>query len=167
MYNLLEYSKNCRKTTGSLFNYYSDETNSFKEGNGNDAIRYSIRGSDSFDYKTSIIGKLENDDVEKDVEVIIPLKYLGNFWRNSNMLLINCEVSLTLSWYTNCVLTSNARRYALNPQPNPLVVEINNPIYVVFDISDCKLYVPVVILSAEEDNKLLSQLKSGFKRIIK
>ena len=54
MYNLLEYSKNYRKTAGSLWNYYSDEPNSEAAGN----INYSIKDSKSFDYKTSITGKL-------------------------------------------------------------------------------------------------------------
>ena len=53
MYNLLEYSKNYRKTTGSSFNYYRDEPNSGAVGN----INYSIKDSKSFDYKTSITGK--------------------------------------------------------------------------------------------------------------
>ena len=64
-YNLLEYSKNYRKTTGSLFNYYRDEPNSITQGTGDAAINYSIRGSSSFDYKTSIAGELEGDSIEK------------------------------------------------------------------------------------------------------
>ena len=95
MYNLLEYSKNYRKTTGSLFKYYRDEPNSGTEGNGANTIIYSIKDSKSFDYKTSITGELEGNNVEKDVEIPIPLKYLGNFWRNIDMPLINCEISLT------------------------------------------------------------------------
>ena len=78
MYNLLEYSKNYRKTTGSLWNYYRDEPNSGAVGN----INYSIKVSKSFDYKTSITGKLERNNVEKDdVEIVVPLKYLRTFWR--------------------------------------------------------------------------------------
>ena len=76
MYNLLEYSENCRKTTGSLWNYYRDELNSGAVGN----INYSIKNSKSFNYKTSIAGKLEGNNVEKDdVEIVVPLKYLSNF----------------------------------------------------------------------------------------
>ena len=62
MYNLFEYSKNYRKTTGSLWNYYRDDSNSGTERN----INYSIKGSKSFNYKTSITGKLEGSNVEKD-----------------------------------------------------------------------------------------------------
>ena len=54
MYNLLEYSKNYRKTSGSLWNYYRDEPNTGAVGN----INYSIKNSKSFDYETSITGKL-------------------------------------------------------------------------------------------------------------
>ena len=76
MYNLLEYSKNYRKTTGSLFNYYRDEPNIDAVGN----INYSIKDSKSFDYKTSITEKLEGNSVEKDdIEIVAPLKYLSNF----------------------------------------------------------------------------------------
>ena len=156
MYNLLEYSKNYRKTTGPLFNYYRDESNSCAEGDGADAINYSIKDSDSFNYKSSITGELVGNDTEKDVEIAIPLKYLSNFWRNLDMPLINCEVSLTLSWYEDCVITSKATREGGGTAAAPIVA-INNPTNAVFETTDCKLYVPIVTLSAEEDNELLNQ----------
>ena len=165
MYNLLEYSKNYRKTTGSLFNYYRDESNSGTQGNNNNTINYSIKDSKSFDYKTSITGELEGNNVEKDVEIAIPLKYLSNFWRNLDMSLIKCEISLTLSWYEKCVLTIRATRETVTD--TPAISAINNPINAVFKVTDCKLHVPVVTLSSEEDNELLDQLKLGFKRTIK
>ena len=77
--------------------------------------------------------------------------------------LVNCEVSLTLTWSGNCVITSKATREA-DPDADPAVDEINNPTNATFNIKDTKLYVPVVTLSAENDNKLLKQLK---KRIFK
>ena len=92
----------------------------------------------------------------------MPLRYLSNLWRTRDIPLINCEVSLTLTWSENCVITSKATREA-----NPAVAEINNPINAIFKIPDCKLYVPVVTLSAENGNKLLDQLKTRFKRTIK
>ena len=159
MYNLIEYSKNYRKTTGSLFNYYRDEENSgMRDDDDTDNINYSIKDSRSFIYKTSITGKLINNNEEKDVKIVMSLKYLGKFWRNLDILLINFEISLTLYWYENYVLTSIATRTA---------PRINNPTNAHFKITDCKLYVPVVTLSSSEDNKLLDQLKSGFKRTIK
>ena len=83
MYKLLEYSKNYRNTTGSLWNYYRDETNTGIEGN----INYSIKNSKSFDYKTSIAEKLEGKNVEKgDIEIVALLKYLSNFWRTLDII---------------------------------------------------------------------------------
>ena len=161
MYNLLEYSKNYKKTTASLWNYYRDESSTGAVGN----INYSIKNSKSFDYKTSIIGKLEGNNVEKDdFEIVVPLKFLSNFFRSLNIVLVNCEVSLTLTWSENCVITSKATR---DSDADPAVIGINNPTNAIFKITDCKLYVPVVNLSTENDNKLLEQLKTGFKRTIK
>ena len=81
------------------------------------------------------------------------------------MPLINCEVSLILTWYKKCVITSKATRKEVGGD-NP-VDEINYPTGATFKINDTKLYVPVVTLSAQDDNKLLEQLKAGFKRTIK
>ena len=107
MYNALICNKNYRKTIGSLFNYFRDEPNSGAVEN----ISYSIKNSKSFDYKTSITGKLEVNNVEiDDVEIAVPLKYLSNFCRTLDIPLINCEVSLTLTWSENCVLTSKVEQ---------------------------------------------------------
>ena len=75
-------------------------------------------------------------------------------------------MSLTLTWFKNCVLTSRACREA-DPDADSAVAEINNPTKAVFKITECKLYVPVVTLSTENDNKLSKQLKKGLKRTIK
>ena len=161
MCNLLEYSKNYEKTSGSLFNYYRDEPSQITIGAGNNAINISIRNSTSFHYKTEIAGSLDADEDEKeDVTIVIPLKYLDNFWRSLDIPLINCEITLVLSWYKECVLVGRAHR-------GPPAAAINSPTSAKFEITDCKLYVPVVTLSAENDNKLLEQLKSGFRRTIK
>ena len=163
IHNLLEYSKNYRKTSGSSWNYYRNKANSGTEGN----INCSIKNSKSFDNKTSITGKLEGNNVERDdVEIAVPLKYLNNFWRTLNIPLIYCEISLTLTWSENCVKTNKATRGA-DPDAEPAVDGINNSTNATFKIKDTKLYVPVVTLSAENDNKLLEQLKTGFKRTIK
>ena len=154
MYNLLEYSKNYRKTTGSLWNYYRDEPSNPLSSD-----------SESFKYKTSIQGNTynvgageEGYDANKvgknETEVVIPLKHLSNFWRSLNIPLINCEVELILTWSKNCVLAD-------------MIVANNPPTGLEFQITDTKLYVPVVTLSKENDIKLLEQLKSGFKKTIK
>ena len=168
MYNLLEYSENYEKTSGSLFNYYRDEPKDHNEGDGNNAINISIIGSNSFDYKTKIVGSLAAGELEKqDITIAIPLKYLGNFWRSLDIPLINCEITLILSWYKEFALVGRALRNAPDPQPNPPIAAINSPTDAKFEITDCKWYVPVATLSAENDNKLLVQLKSGFRRTIK
>ena len=96
MYNLLEYSKNYRKTTGSFWNYYRDKPNSGLGGDNNN-VNYSIKDSKSFDYKTSITGKLEGNNTEKEVEIVVPLKYLNNLWRTLQIPLINCQINLILT----------------------------------------------------------------------
>ena len=162
MYNLLEYSKNYEKTSGSLFNYYRNEPNEAETADANGAIHISIRNSKSFDYKTKIVGSLAAGELEKDdVEIAIPLKYLGNFWRSFDIPLINCEITLVLSCYKVCVLVGRAHRGL--PAPAPAL--ITSPENAIFEITDCKLYVPVVTLSAENDNKLLVQLKSGLEEL--
>ena len=140
-----------------MFDYYRDEPKEQTIGAGNNAINISIRNSKSFDYKTEITGSLDAGEDEKDdVTIGIPFKYLGNFWRSLDIPLINCEITLILPWYKECALVGRAFR-------GPPAAAINSPTDAKFKITDCKLYVPVVTLSAENDNKLLEQLKSGFR----
>ena len=84
-----------------------------------------------------------------------------------DILLINCEVSLALSWSETCVITSMEKRLVRAAQGVNPAVYADSPKSAAFKIKDCKLYVPVVTLSDEIDNKLLEQLKTGFKRTIK
>ena len=97
----------------------------------------------------------------------MPLKYLSNFWRTLDIPLINCEVSLTLSGSATCVITSLEKRLVTAAQGGNPAVYDDSATYAKFKITDTKLYVPVVTLSAENVNKLLEQLKAGFKRTIK
>ena len=83
--------------------------------------------------------------------------------RSLDIPLINCEITLSLSWYKECVLVSRAFRGS----PAAAANRINSPTSAKFEITDWKLYVPVVNLSGENDNKLLEQLKSGFRITIK
>ena len=62
----------------------------------------------SFKYKASITGNTENNGTKKEVQIAVPQKYLGNFWRSLEMPLINCKVELSLNWIENCVLTTAA-----------------------------------------------------------
>ena len=76
MYNLTEYSDNYSKTSGSLWQYYKDDPND------------NIANSESFKFKVKITGTTSNNDNTKDVEKIVPLKYLSNFWRTLEMPII-------------------------------------------------------------------------------
>ena len=135
MYNLIEYSYNYAKTTGSLWQYFRYEPDD------------NLADSESFKSKIKITGKTPGNGNEKDVEIMVPLKYLSNFWRTLEMPLINCEVNPILTWSSTSVITNSTGAGT-------------------FKISDTKLYVPVVTLSTQENAKLLQQLKSGFKRVI-
>ena len=146
MYNLIEYCKNYKKTTGSLWNYYRDQTS--------DPLSIN---SESFKYKTSTVGKTLNNDSLTDAEVVVPLKH---FWRRLDIPLINCEVEIILTWSKNCVLAD----MTVDADADPAIVA---PSGATFKITDTKLYIPVVTLSKENDIKLLEKLKSGFKKTIK
>ena len=106
--------------------------------------------TDSFNFKAKITGQTGNNGRINNVEIMVPLKYLSNFWRTLEMPLINCEVNLLLTWSENCVIVST---------------NVANQ-SVTFTTTKATLYVPVVTLSAKDNAKLLQQLKSGFKRII-
>ena len=153
MYNLLEYSKYYRKTTGSLWNYYRDEPNSDKDENENE-LKYSIINWKSFDYKTNFIGSSTHNYVTKNgVKIVVPLKYLSNFWWSLNMLLTNCEVELILTWSKSYVLISKSIRDT--DYDEPIDRKIDVPENSIFQITGTKLYVPVVTLSKENNIKLL------------
>ena len=169
MCNLLEYSKNYRKTIGSLYNYYRDELSDDAVDNNFDNIK--VVNSNTFKYKNKIIGNTYNVDAgaqgfdvnkngTQEVELAIPLKYLGNFWRALNIPLNSCEVSLELKWDKNCVITSVEQRDIGGGNRD------NAPTGATLSITDCKLYVPAVTLSKDDEIKLLTNLKSGFKREI-
>ena len=169
MYNLLEYSKNYRKNIGSLYNYYRDELSDDADDNNFHNIK--VVNSNTFKYKNKIIGNTYNVnagadgyDVNKngtqEVELAIPLKYLGDFWRALNIPLISCEVFLELKWNKNCIITSLEQRDIGRGNRD------NAPTGATLAINDCKLYVPAVTLSKDDEIKLLTNLKSGFKREI-
>ena len=146
MYNLIEYSDNYAKITGSLWQYCKDIP---ARNNGAVVIFAGNNLTDSFNFKVKITGQT-GDDGTKDVEIMVPLKYLSSFWRTLEMPLINCEVNLILTRSSTCVLISTN-------------VQNQNA---TFEITDTKLYVPVVTLSTQENTKFFQQLKSGFKRVI-
>ena len=150
MYNLIGYSNNYSKTSGSLGQYNRDEP--FLSDNGAVAdFPADNNNSALFKFKTKIAERIGNNGT-KGVKIMVPLKHLSNFWRILEMLLINCEINLILTWCLNCFVIDA-------PTDNQIPT---------FTITDTKLYVPVVVvtLSTQDNEKLLQKLKPGFKRTI-
>ena len=103
MYNLIEYSDNYAKTSGSLWQYYKDIS---AVDNNNAIVNFTDNNlTDSFNFKVKMTGQT-GDYGTRNVEIMVPLKYLSNFWRTLEMPLINCEINLILTWSTNCVIVS-------------------------------------------------------------
>ena len=135
------------KSTGSLWQYCKDIP---ARKDNNDIIVFVVNNvTDSFNFKVKITGRTGNNG-RKNVEIIVPLKYLSHFWRTLEMSLINCEVNLILTWSSTCVLIATGTQ---NQNAT-------------FAITDTKLYVPVVTLSTQENTKFFQQIISGFKRVI-
>ena len=145
MYNLIEYSDNYSDTSGNLWQFKRDEV----PANNADLT---INNSQSFKYKAALLGKTADavnntNSSVKEAKIVVPLKYLSNFWRSLEMPLINCKVYLELNWIEDCILSSagNTAKFA---------------------ITDTKLYVPIVTLPTKDSSKLAKQLKEGFKRSV-
>ena len=154
MYNLIEYSDNYSKTSGSLWKYCKDIP--AVDNNGDIVDFNGANATDSFNFKTKMTGQTAADGNNGNiagrvnVEIIVPLKYLSNIWRTLEMPLINCKIEIILDWSTNCVI---------------IYTNVANQVPT-FTITETNLYVPVVTLSTQDNAKLLPQLKSGFKRTI-
>ena len=147
MYNLIEYSDNYSKTFGSVWQYCKDipvitDNNAIVNFTNNNL-------TDSFNFKVKMAGQT-GDNGTKNVQIMVSLKYLSNFWRTLEMPLINCEINLMLTWSENCVIIST---------------DVANQI-TTFAITDTKLCVPIVALSTKDNARLLEQLESGFKRVV-
>ena len=126
MYNFIEYSDNYSHTSGSLWQFKSDEPPA-------DNADLTHNNSDPFKYKAAFVGKLANtvndtNSSVKNTKIVVPLKYLSNFWRSLEMPLINSKIHLELNWIEECILSS-AEGSAK------------------FKITDAKQHVPIVTLS--------------------
>ena len=121
MYNLPKYSEICSFTSGSLWNYYRDEVNHDAHENNDDDQRTNnneTTKSKSFEYNTKIIGIESNNTSRLDAGAVIPLKYLGNFWRTLDLLLINYKIELDLSWSRNCIIFEISRTPEVDADPD-------------------------------------------------
>ena len=141
-YNLLEYSDNYENSTGSLYQFKRDEPPNVKADV--DA------NTTSLVYKSKLISG--TDANINDVKLVVPLKYVSNFFRSLEMPLVNCKIDLELTWHKDCMISSAD------------AANVNNPVS--FMIRDTKFYVPIVTLSTKDNNNLTKQLNEGFQRTI-
>ena len=137
MYNLIEYSNNYQDSSATRYQYKRDEPDN----------------SSSFKYKIKLLSNVTRvvgnaAGVRRlNVKIVVPLKYLSNFFRSLEMPLINCKIKLNLTWKKECVLSTGAGE-------------------AVFIINDTKLYIPVVTLSKEDNKDFIEQQNKGFQRSI-
>ena len=148
MYTLIEYSDNYQDSSATLYQYKRDEPPE------DDAVAdLTADNSDSFKYKIKLLGNVTEVAGNAaglrrlNVKVVVPLKYLSNFFRSLEMPLINCKIKLNLTWKKECVLSTGAGE-------------------AVFIINDTKLSVPVVTLSKEDTKDFIEQQNKGFQRSI-
>ena len=148
MYNLIEYSDNYQDSSATLYQYKRDE-----RPEDDDVADLTADNSGSFKYKIKLLGnatEVAGNDAgvrRLNVKVVVPLKYLSNFFRSLEMPLINCKIRLNLTWKKECVLSTGAGE-------------------AVFIINDTKLYVPVVTLSKQDNKYFIEQQNKGFQRSI-
>ena len=148
MYNLIEYSDNYQDSSATLYQYKRDEPPE------DDPIAdLTADNLSSFKYKINLLGNIAaaNPNVARvarlNIKIVVPLKYLSNFFRSLEMPLINCKIKLILTWKKECVLSTDAGN-------------------AVFIINDTKLYVSVVTLSKEDNKDFIEQQNKGFHRSI-
>ena len=157
MYNLIEYSPNYSETTGSLWLYSKYEAANFNADIAN------TNNFKSFRYKAKLLGNTAAqsanaaNEILKRATIAVPLEYLSNFWRSLEMPLINCKVESKLKWTKYCVLSATGNNNEIANAANA-----NRT----FTIKDTKLYVPVVILSARDNQKLSKLLSKVFERSV-
>ena len=142
MYNLLEYSDNYQNSTGRLYQFKRDEVPDNNADVGNNTT--------SLVYKSKLT-KGTNDNNVNNVKLVVPLRYVSNFFRSLELPLVNCKIDLELTWHKDCIISS---------------ADATASQVVSFMITDTKLYVPIVTLSTKDNTNLTKQLNEGFKRTI-
>ena len=149
----------------SLWNYYRDEINDDGNENNDNSnnINYNnIITSKSFEYKTKFIGTTPNNYNILDTQVVVSVKFLINLLRSLDLPLINCKTELNLS-----IITEASKTYGAVPNTNQVRYHVTSQkARATFQISNTKLYVPVVTLLINDNIKFLQNIKQGFKRTI-
>ena len=153
MYNLIEYSDNYAETSGSLYQFKINES----PGAAGNPSNVTLDNSTSLKYKAGLLGKATdadgNDRSLKNAKIVVPLKYLPNFFRS----LEKAKIHLELNWDDNCVMY-DANTYAGGDNVNMRETK--------FQITSTKLYVPVVTLLTKDNENLTKQLDERFKRSV-
>ena len=141
MYNLIEYSDNYQDSSATLYQYKRDEP-----PEANAIADLTADNSSSFKYKIKLLGNpvVADNIAKRSVKVVVPLKYLSNFFRSLEMPLINCKIKLSLTWKKECVLSTDAGN-------------------AVFIVNDTKMFVLVVTLSKEDNKDFIEQQNRGFQ----
>ena len=140
---MIEYSDNYSDTLGHLLQYKRDVV----PANNADL---SVDNSQSFKYKAGLVGKTvdvvnNSNSSVRNTKIVVPLKYLSNFWKSLEMPLINCKIYLELNWIEDCIWSSDGGSAKVK-------------------IIDAKLDVPIVTLSTKDNINLTKKLNDGFKR---
>ena len=145
---IYKYSDNYQDSSATLYQYKQDEP-----PEDDAVVDLTADNSDSLKYKIKLLCNVPEVAVDAagvrklNVKVVVPLKYLSNFFRSLEMPLINCKIKLTLTWKKECVLSTGVGEAVLI-------------------IIDPKLYVPVVTLSKEHNKDFIEQQNKGFQRSI-
>ena len=153
MYNLIEYSDNYSDTSGSLFQFKTDEQTLTAAANIDNVT---VNNSSSFKYKSNLLKGLDTEDggeganayrFFKNAQIAVPLKYVSSFFRSLELPLINTKLHIELNWTKNSVMSNVAGATT-------------------FKITKTELYVPVVTLNTNDNLKLTKLLSKGFKRSV-
>ena len=142
MYNLLDYSDNYQNSTGSLYQFKRDEPPDNNANVGN-ATTSSV-------YKSKLLKGTDNNNVN-NAKLVVPLKYVSNFFRSLELPLVNCKIDSELTWHKDCMISS---------------VDAAAGLVVSFMFTDTKLYVPIATFSTKDNTNLTKQLNEGSKRTI-
>ena len=147
LYNMLEYSDNYADTTASLYQYKKPEQN---KANNNDLEDLTVNYSSSFKYQSGLIQKqltIVSQKAWKNIKIVVPLKYISNLFRSLELPLINTKLYMELIWTKYSVLSTFNQNS-------------------IFQITNAEMYIPVVTLNTENNNKLSRLLSEGFERTV-
>ena len=141
MYNLIEYSDHYQDSSATLYQYKRDEPSE-----GDPIPNLVVNNSSSYKYKVEFLGDpvVANIIARRNVKVVVPLKYLSNFFRSLELPLINCKIKLNLTWKKKWVLS-------------------NDDDDAVFIINDTKLYFPLLLCQKKIIKILLNNKIKDFK----